>query len=163
MGHSGAQAARPARNLAGRAGRPSSSRRIFRSGSTTTSQTCPYMPDGTHCRRSRTTAAHVTGIAIWNSSMSSAVRCNISSTASIRTGCITGSRRSRGNAGSPAWWSTQNCLSGSARMSGFSSASYFINVFRRRRSVTPRVWRESRCVGRVTVRGSCHRARRHAQ
>ena len=76
---------------------------------------------------------------------------------------VTGSRRSRGNAGSPAWWSTQNCLSGSARMSGFSSASYFINVFRRRRSVTPRVWRESRCVGRVTVRGSCHRARRHAQ
>lgn len=79
-----------------------------------------------------------------------------------RAGCITGSRRSRGNAGSPAWWSTQNCLSGSARMSGFSSASYFINVFRRRRGVTPRVWRESRCVGRVTVRGSCHRARRHA-
>ena len=78
-------------------------------------------------------------------------------------GCITGSRRSRGNAGSPAWWSTQNCLSCSARMSGFSSASYFINVFRRRRGVTPRVWRESRCVGRVTVRGSRHRARRHAQ
>lgn len=59
--------------------------------------------------------------------------------------------------------STQNCLSGSARTSGFSSASYFINVFRRRRGVTPRVWRESRCVGRVTVRGSCQRARGHAQ
>ena len=35
----------------------------------------------------------------------------------------------------------------------FTSASYFIKVFRRRRGVTPRVWRESRCVGRVTVRG----------
>lgn len=70
--------------------------------------------------------------------------------------CITGSRRSRGNAGLPAWWSAQNCLSGSARMSGFSSTSYFINVFRRRRGVTPRVWRESRCVGRVTVRGGTH-------
>ena len=44
-----------------------------------------------------------------------------------------------------------------ARMSGFSSASYFINVFRRRRGVTPRVWRESRCVGRVTVRGGTQR------
>lgn len=56
----------------------------------------------------------------------------------------------------------QNCLSGSARMSGFSSASYFINVFRRRRGVTPRIWRESAapiaslCVGRVTVRGGTH-------
>lgn len=75
---------------------------------------------------------------------------------SIRAGCITGSRRSRGNAGSPAWWSAQNCLSGSARTNGFSSASYFIKVFRRRRGVTPRVWRESRCVGRVTVRGGTH-------
>lgn len=44
-----------------------------------------------------------------------------------------------------------------------SSASYFINVFRRRRGVTPRVWRESRCANRVTVRGSCHCARGHAQ
>ena len=81
MGHFGAQAAR-AGPEPGRAGRKT----IIVSSDLSERidyniPTCPYMPDGTHCRRSRTTAAHVTDIAIWNSSMSSAVRCNISSTA----------------------------------------------------------------------------------
>lgn len=98
------------------------SRRIFRSGSTTTSPTCPYMPDGTHWRWSTASSTHCRPV------------CRLLS-------------------------DTAMSIAEVARMSGFSSASYFINVFRRRRGVTPRVWRESRCANRVTVRGSCHCAR----
>lgn len=81
MGHFGAQAARPGPEP-GRAGRKTVI--VSSDLSERIDYNIPDLP--IYARRDALSsfpdsAAHVTGIAIWNSSMSSAVRCNISSTA----------------------------------------------------------------------------------